>query len=287
MNPALLDTAARLDRLDPYAGFDVPPAEGPHWTLWEEVDGKLDEWMSLLTSVHGHRGAAGSLLGAALVRAVVQPTVAAMVLDDRCPDPDAGNVALRLDEVGELARAALLRPEVAVLATDPAAGQSHSFVVADGPAMVSWWARRTAATLEPLLAAVRARAPFGLPALWGNVADEVTSVALWVGQLAGRDPFELWTYAQELVEALAGHAPVRVTRPRPFPVAHPRGEQWFQVRGTCCLSYRSTQSEGPKQERYCSTCPLRDNDSRLRHLCDYLDGREDSNPDLPNLGSLT
>jgi hypothetical protein len=211
--------------------------------------------------------AAGSLLGEALIRAVVLAPVASMVLDRRCPDPSTDNLAARLDDAGDFARSAVLRPTMAVLPTDPAATHPDSVVVSD---MIGWWAERTGTTLAPLLKAVRTRAPFGLPALWGAVSDEVTSITMWVGQLAGRPPQGLWTQAERLIDALAPHAPVRMARPRPFPVAHPAGQRWFRVRGTCCLSYRSALAEGPAPERFCSTCPLRDDESRRGHLYDYL-----------------
>ena len=196
--------------------------------------------------------------------------MSAMLLDGRCPDPAIDNLAACADEDGYPDRCAVLRPTVAMLPGDPAAADRHSVVVADEAALLGWWALRATATLTPLLAAVRARAPFGLPALWGGVSDEVTGIALWIGQLAGREPVAVWSHAQRMLDALAAHAPVRLPRARPFPVAGPEGGQWFQVRATCCLSYRSVADEGPAAERYCSTCPLRDDESRRRHLGEYL-----------------
>ncbi|MEV6971429.1 (2Fe-2S)-binding protein [Hamadaea sp. NPDC051192] len=306
----LAATAARLARLDAFAGFDVAPStslgtaatdapalgtatDGPapaatgleptaaagaaetavdERTDWSNVDeSRLDAWLAILQGLHGHRAVAGSLLGGALARGVVQPAVAALVLERRCPDPSASNLVVRLDEAGDFARSAVLSSAMAVLPGDPAAGDEHSHVLNDDGDLVEWWAKRTAATLTPLFLAVRARAPFGVPGLWGGAADEVSSVALWIGRLARHDPYAVWAYAQRLVGALAEHAPVRLTRPRPFPVEHPAGDHWFQVRGTCCLSYRSVLAEGdPKEDRFCSSCPLRDDDSRHRHLYAYL-----------------
>src|SRR5687767_11640593 len=150
-------TAARLARLDEYAGFAVETAPGAQWRRLSrvEADGTLDAWLSLLLAQHGNRATAGSLLGGALTRAVVQPSVAAMALDLRCPEPGAANLAARLDEAGDLAGIAVLSPIVAVVAGD-AAGED-SVVMRDTQALVSWWAERTAETLTPLLAAVRAR----------------------------------------------------------------------------------------------------------------------------------
>jgi hypothetical protein len=270
--PPVAVTAGRLTALDPFAGFEVMPVLDEFWRPLapDRVDAMLDSMLALLAERHGARATAGSLLGEAVIRTVILGPVAAMVLDLRCPDPSADNLAVRFDEEGEFARAAVLRPTIAVLATDGAARDPDSVVVED---LVAWWAERTAATLVPLLGAVRARAPFGLPALWGAVADEVASIVLWTGQLAGVRPGRLWVYAGQLVNALAPYAPVRMARPRPFPVPHPAGGKWFRTRGTCCLYYRSELLDGPREERLCGACPLRDDESRHRHLHDYLTRR--------------
>lgn len=267
--PPIAATATRLARLDPFAGFEVSPLLDDSWQRLspDQVDSTLDYWLAVLTARHGVRATAGSLLGEALIRAAILPPVAAMVLERRCPDPSADNLAARLDEAGEFTRAAVLRPTIAVLASDPAAADAQSIVVDD---LTGWWAARTAATLTPLLAGVRARAPFGLPGLWGAVADEIASITLWIGQLVDRPPLQLWAHAQQLFDALAPHAPVQMARPRPLPVEHPCGDKWFRARGTCCLFYRSKVAEGRAEERYCGSCPLRDAQSRQAHLYDYL-----------------
>ena len=269
---AIAATAARLSGLDACAGFDVglDRAAGGIELAGIGRDGHLDAWLSLLAARHGHRGTAGSLLGGALIRAVIEPTVWSMVVEGRCPDPAVENLAVRRDADGELERVVVLGPTLAVLADDPVAGDPHTVVVDGESALLHWWARRATATLVPLLAAVRARAPFGLPALWGGVSDEITGTGLWIGQLAGREPGEVWSQVQRMRDVLAAYAPVRMTRARPFPVAGPADVQWFQVRGTCCLSYRSITDAGPIAERYCSSCPLRDDGSRCRLLRDHL-----------------
>jgi hypothetical protein len=164
----------------------------------------------------------------------------------------------------------VLVPSVALLPGDPATADPRSVVLADEAALDEWWAAGVAATLAPLLAAVRARAPFGLRNLWGGVADEVTGTVIWVAQLAGRDADEAWLRGQRLLDALARHAPIRFARGRPFLVTHPGGRRLFQVRGTCCLYYRSAAETGPPEQTYCNTCPLRDDDSRQRRLREHL-----------------
>lgn len=263
-------TADRLAALDDFAGFDVGVGSASGWLPLASVvtSGVLDSWFATLLERHGHAGATGSLIGGALARAVVAPTVSAMVLDARCPSPDAENLAIRLGDDGSVERYGLREPTATVLPADPAAEHPDSVVVPDEAALVDWWAVRAAETLTPLLAAVRARSPFGLRALWGGLADEVTGVALWIGQLAHRDPTSVWSLGSQLVDSLAMYAPVSLPRARPFPVSG--YQHWFQVRATCCLYYRSATESAPVKDRYCSTCPLRDDGSRNRILADYL-----------------
>ncbi|WP_432973726.1 hypothetical protein [Dactylosporangium sp. CA-233914] len=264
-------TAARLDALDPYAGFAVIPDDDGWVPLaGAEAGGHVNAWLTQLDTVHGRRSVAGSMLGMQFGEAVAGVAVAAMVLDGRCPDPAVGNLAVRVHAEGYLERRAVLTPAVAVLPSDPAAADPHSVVVADEAALDEWWAQRAATTLTPLLAAIRARVPFSLRNLWGGVADEVAGTAIWVAQLAGRDAEAAWQHGRRLVDALARHAPVRLAAGRPFPVAYPGGRRLFQVRGTCCLYYRSAAETGPPQETYCTTCPLRDDDSRRQRLHDHL-----------------
>jgi hypothetical protein len=274
---ALAETAARLGAADAYAGFEVcPPPDG--WITLDtaETDGRLDAWLDALVTTHGRRNVAGSMLAVQLGEIAVGLPVAAMLADDRCPDPAVTNLAGRLHPEGYLDGRAVRTPTVAVLPTDPAAGRPDSVVMPDEAAMTAWWAARTAATLGPLLAAVRARAPFSLRNLWGVVADEVAGTAVWVAQLTGRDPRAAWQRSQRLLDALAEHAPYPLGRGALFPVAHPCGERMFQVRGTCCLYYRSAAVTGPPSEAFCNTCPLRDDESRLRRLHDHLTATAES-----------
>ncbi|MCO8277052.1 (2Fe-2S)-binding protein [Actinoplanes sp. TRM 88003] len=264
MTPAPVDeTAARLAALDDYAGFSVRPGAG--WVSLAAADGFLDRWLALLIAEHGGRNVAGSTLGSALAAAVIGPTVGSMLLDRRCPDPAPANLTALPSGTGEFDARGVRTGRIAVLAVDPAAAHPDSVVLPDEKALDEWWAVGVAATLTPLFEAVRTRAPFGLRNLWGLAADDVTATSLWLAELAGRDQQAAWTRAQRLLDALARHAPIRFLRSRPFPV----GERLHQVRGTCCLYYRSTCEPGPPAENRCDTCPLRDDDSRRERLLAY------------------
>ena len=136
----------------------------------------LDDSYALLARRHGRRNVAGSMLAGRLGNAVILPTVAAMILDGQCPDPAADNLTVRIDDDGHVDRVGVRTPAGAA-PTDRPAACPDSVAVADEAALHAWSARRAAATLTPLLAAVRGRAPFSLRHLWGVVADEVTGTA--------------------------------------------------------------------------------------------------------------
>lgn len=259
------ETAARLAALDDYAGFSVRPGAGWVALATAEADGRLDHWLDLLIAEHGGRNVAGSTLGSALAAAVVGPTVGSLLLDRRCPDPALSNLTALPAGTGEFDARGVRTGVIAVLTGDPAAAHPDSVALPDEDALDDWWASRAAATLTPLFEAVRTRAPFGLRNLWGLAADDVTATALWLAELAGRDQQAAWSRAQRLVDALARYAPVRFPRSRQFPV----GDRLHQVRGTCCLYYRSTAEPGPPAENRCDTCPLRDDDSRRTRLLAY------------------
>jgi hypothetical protein len=256
-------TAARLAALDEWAGFSVRPGVG--WFPLDAAEGFFDGWLELLIAEHGGRNVAGSTLGSSLAGAVVGPTVGAILLDRRCPDPSMANLIARPGDTGEFEARGVRTLALAVLPDDPAAGHPDSVVLPDEDALDDWWASRAAATLTPLFEAVRTRAPFGLRNLWGLAIDDVTATALWLAELAGHDQQAAWARAQRLLDALSPYAPVRFTRSRPFPVAG----RLHQVRGTCCLYYRSKAEPGPPDEIRCDTCPLRDDESRHARLLAY------------------
>ncbi|HEY8489857.1 MAG TPA: hypothetical protein VIO14_02575, partial [Dehalococcoidia bacterium] len=76
--------------------------------------------------------------------------------------------------------------------------------------------------------------------------------------------------ATALLERLAHGQPRLRARPRLFPVAHSGGREYFAVRATCCLAYRTAASPDPDGGGYCTACPLRTDASRAerwrRHL---------------------
>jgi hypothetical protein len=257
-------TAAALRALSPYAGFgtDVTAADG--WVPFTDVPGRLEGWIGSVTAFHGDRRLAASLIGLGLASAAAHPAVASFVLDGRCPDPIAQNLAVRPDADGHLAETGVLGPGFAALTT---AGEDAAIALADEDAVADWWAERAVASLAPLFDELHGRWRLARPAAWGAVADELAGSALWTAELGGRDVAAAWRLAGRFTDALARRAPVRVVRPWLYRVdAGPAAGRSHSVRGTCCLYYRSSESSGPRQDRYCNTCPLLDEPTRAERL---------------------
>ncbi|MFP5317797.1 MAG: hypothetical protein ACLGI2_05820 [Acidimicrobiia bacterium] len=242
----------------------------------ELVDrGVVDGMAADLLTQEGRPDVAGSYLGSHLTGPVVARTVAAIVLDRRCPDPCPSNVAVHLHPDSWFDQLWFRTPAAAAVDGDPAGADRACVVLADVALLRTWWAERLVACLVPLLDAVRARLPYGRRGLWGAVADQVAASALTVARQAGLPCRPAWEEAAGLLEALARHAPVAITWPSPFEVRSPRGrEAVFPVRGTCCLYYLTVDGPDPCGDGYCITCPFTDPDHRHRTLADRLDEQE-------------
>lgn len=193
--------------------------------------------------------------------------VAALVIDHRLPDPRSPLWVREHDE-GWFDRVAFERPGVLVARADAHAGHPDATVL-DDDELISELARGLATRLEPVLDVVRGLTPFGRRGLWGGVADELASAALWAARASGGDPEAAWRTAVAITDAVAADVPWLRTRPSCFPV----GETMWAVRGTCCLFHKTQpQPPDPSGESYCTTCPFRDEDSRRQRLTAHLHG---------------
>lgn len=270
----LADTGRRLHELAAYYGFGTGGPCGDGWVGLDELlsGGVVDRMAAQLLAQEGRPDVAGSYLGSHLTGPLVARTVAAMVLDGRCPDPDPSNVVVHLHPEGWFDMVSFRTSSAAVLDGDPAASDRRSVVLPDRPALHQWWAERLVACLEPLLDAVRARLPYGRRGLWGAVADRVASSALTVARQGGRPGQAAWAEATGLLDALAHHAPVPFVRPASVEVRSQHGRRaLFPVRGTCCLYYLTVDGPDPCGEGYCATCPFMDPAQRHRRLAASLD----------------
>lgn len=286
--PPLAGTLGRLAALDPYLTAGIGQPTGADWHRLDGVvaGGQVDRWLADLMAQHGGQSnVAGAYLGAWLAGAVLTVPVAALVLERRVPVLAAGDVWVHRHPEGWFDRIALRAPAVAVLAGDAAGGHADSRVLPDEAGLLEAFAEQLVATLEPLLGAVRARARYGLRGLWGAVADDLTGTALWAAELAGRDqaeqrahgadPGQAWRVGTALTDRVATRVPQLRARPRLFPVSWSRGKALAQVKGTCCLYFRTYDGvPDPSGEGYCTTCPFREDESRRRRLRDHLEHRD-------------
>lgn len=93
-----------------------------------------------------------------------------------------------------------------------------------------------------------------------------------VARRLGLDELETWRRCELLlVDAIHAGAPGLRHRPHLLPVPLSGGTAHYQVRGTCCLSYRTFDQPDPNGDGYCATCPLRTDDSRTRRLRAHLE----------------
>lgn len=267
----LQQTAARLTALDEHLAYRVGVPEEHDWHWLRDLDTELlADWHAQLTTREGDRRAAAAYLGGWVAAAVVEAYLLPMLAEARLPLVGIDGVAVHRHADGWFDAVALPDGPVGVLREDSAAGGPGVEVRADRDALLDATAERLAG-VGPLFDAVSAVMPVGLPALWGGLADSVGGRSLWLARLLDRDRGGAWADAQALTDRVAAGQPRLRQRPTPFPVTFRGGDEWFQVRSTCCLYYRTVESPDPDGDGYCGTCPLRTDASRTRRLRVHLE----------------
>lgn len=268
----LHQTAARLTALDEHLACRVGVPDEPGWhRLGDLIEtGLLTEWHARLSSREGDRRTAAAYLGGWVASAVVDALLLPMLAEARLPVAAVAEVGVHRHADGWFDAVALPDGPIAVVPGDPAAGGRGVEVLADRDALLDATARRLT-DVGPVFAAVSAALPVGAAALWGGLADSIGGRGLWLARLLDLDRREVWTDAQTVTDRIAATQPRLRQRPTPFPVPFSGGEEWFQVRGTCCLYYRTVESADPDGEGYCGTCPLRTDTSRTRRLRAHLE----------------
>lgn len=268
----LAGTAQRLSALDEDLTYRVGQPDEPGWHRFAGLadPGLLTAWHRELAAREGDRRTAAAYLGGWVAAAAVETWALPALAEARLPLAGPAAVSLhRHAEEGWFDAVAAPSP-LAVLPGDPAAGQVGAIVVADREALLDLLAERLL-TLEVVFDMLAATLPVGAGALWGGLADSVGGRALWLARLLDSDRDAAWRDAQAITDRLAARQPRLRVRPHPFPVAYSGGEELFQVRGTCCLYYRTVAEPDPDGEGYCGTCPLRTDASRTRRLRAHLD----------------
>jgi hypothetical protein len=266
----------------------------------------LDAWYAaeLAGTGRGHRDLAGALIVYRFAGSLAELVVGPLLEQRRVVLLSPDNLSLRLAENARIESLSVASPVVAVLPDDPDAGRPGTLVVGPAPgppeaeaagmaALRSVAVDGLLAVFEPVAAAVRARAPFGLRGMWGTLADHLADVALRRARDRGSDGEEAWAIASALIDDLAARQPLLRSRPTRHEVVCSAGSALFATKGTCCLIYK-TNMPADRVDRVdrvdragrgaaqpwidadaCTSCPLRSEADRTGRLVRYLADRAD------------
>lgn len=270
----LTETYRRLSALAFHQGrFSTAAPCGDRWLRVDQVlDGGLDV---LFADGAAACGDAPDYLTAhvasALAAAVVAATWTPVLRERRLPVLDPSATFLHraggepwFDEIS------VTGARLHVLADDGAAGRAGVFVARGLAELHAAVVDQLLELLPPLFDAIGRRGRFGRSGMWGQVADLVAGNAIWTAHSARTDQQAAWAEAGELIVLLRSRVPSLRARPRPFPVTAPSMSQLFQVKGTCCLWYKTQPDAHPDRDGYCLTCPRRTDDVRHAQLVTYL-----------------
>lgn len=267
-------TFARLaDAGGHQVAVELGSPSGARWLAMDDVEGGLDVLFADASAgaASESRHYLGATVASALSGAVVSAGWPALLVDRRLPDLSLPNLLAHRHPEGWFDRIALRQRDTWLLARDPLAAHQAAIPVAGLASLHRRFTDQLAGSLAPWFAAIRGRAPFGRTGMWGQVADDLCGTALWTARRTGGDERAAWDEAQQVVALLARRAPELKARPRLFPVRWSGGESLFQVKGTCCLWYKTQEAADPDGEGYCGTCPLRGDCSRRARLVAWLE----------------
>lgn len=261
------ETLGHVDAALAHRRIDAGLPAGPGWLSAADLlaDGAEALGVRLRTVHDSHGGGlpdvAASYFMGWYAGAVAAPVIGAFVLERRVPDVGAANVSVHAHEGGWFDRTALHDSSLTVLAGDPAAGAPGNRTATDLASLRAVLVSGLVTHLTPVVTAVRSRAPLGLRALWGTVADACAAVFVELGR-DGDAGARCRTEADAFLDAAS--PPLRA-RPRWVVVDHEGVDRTFMRRGACCLAYKVPGDHG-----YCTSCPLVDDTERDVRLRTYL-----------------
>ncbi len=274
--PPLAETFTRLRAFDELCRAEVGTPGGKGWLHFTDLPERgLDELFAAATRPGPRRPHyVGASVAATLVDALVSTALPALLIERRLPDVSPANVSGRLHH-SELwfTRVVLHEPRCHVLAADAAAQDPSVMLVPSPGHLHRIFAGMLVEAATSWFGAIRARTPFGRRGMWGQLADDLCSTALWTARAAGLDQRRCWDEAQSIVELVAADVPDLRVRPRLFPVRWSGGQCLWQVKGTCCLWYTTFDEPHTDGDGYCTTCPLRTDDVRHQRLREWLENQ--------------
>lgn len=253
---ALANAVGLLGRVDDEWALVLGAPTGPDWYSLEQALGHVESWFPMLAEKEGDRRAAASYLAGWLAEVPVLVLGLPAVFGGVAVQVSRDGLHVRRHRGGWFDRHAL--------EPDDARTGPLDDVLAEAGAHV-------AALTAPIVDRVCAAMPISRTAVWGTVADAIGGHALAVARTLGIDEVETWRRCSLVVDAVQPHAESLRTRARLFPVVWSQGTSHFQVRGTCCLAYRTCQKPNRDLDGYCTTCPLRTERSRTERLLRVLE----------------
>ncbi len=258
-------TLAALRTLNQHmAALKVAP-EGKGWlSLAQLLDEPGEPLRAALARVDAHFKTTNRRVGASLFFGDVAYALMALATGGylaarRVPQLTTASVWLNFGARGDVEGLALSDYRFAALADDPAALHADCVVLPSPDALQDFLIARAHACLEPLIAAMRAHTPLGVPAMWALAADYTASAATFVGR-----SLQQADAALELARRLAAK-PSRLRRKRDFIHIEACGQHYDLVdRVSCCLYYQVEDG------RYCASCPHRPQPERVAMIQQWL-----------------
>lgn len=257
-----------LDAVDDHLDLRMGRPSGSGWLAASELPaeggGLLDRLLGAIAEqADGHRDTAAASLMGWYGRPITSIAVAGWFLHRRVLDIAPDVVHLHVHHDGWFDAVSLDDPGMAVLPGDPAAGEPGVLVAVDQAALQAHLLASLLRHLSPVIAAIRARSPIGLRALWGTVADDIAFGFVTAGRHVG----EIERARVEGDAVLVAAAPPLQAMPSWFPFEHRGQPQLHVTRGTCCLAHKAPGNG------YCTTCPSTSDEERCQRLCRWLDTR--------------
>lgn len=188
--------------------------------------------------------------------------IGAYLIDRRLPDLDLANVAIHLDEQGQGDRIALVSGRFWAAADDPSAADPEAMLDPAATIGLGRVRQELERHFEPVIDAMRARAPLGKRAMWLSLADNLAWCLVEFSQRLQR-PGCREAELNELLQAPGSRlrGGTRLLRLEANGTEHA-----FIERGSCCLSYKLPESER------CATCPLLKPEQRFERLHRFASG---------------
>lgn len=257
---ASLDRLADLYEYAPTFEIGVPDEPGwvPAETLFSPDSPRLRQALAAKATAYAtpKRDVAASFLFHGYGWTMSCLAVATYLTHRRLPDLCLSNVAIRLDDTGQISRMALVSGRFWTTTSDPEADHPDAMIATGDSIDLARLRAELELHFAPVIDAVRAQAPLGKRAMWLSLADDCAWCLLEFSNrlnLPGDRAAEIALLTQGPDSQLRGGTRLTV-------ISANGADHQFVARGSCCLSYKL-----PNDEK-CISCPLQKPDERNERL---------------------